>query len=680
MKSSSSHSSRRPSAPWWKRLFVPASRTARKTPGGWRQYLENPLSLVWNLLLVYAVYFVCRVVFLLANLSYFPDLTFSGLVRIFRGGLLFDTSALLYTNLLYIVLMLLPLHIKENAAYRTTTKWIFLATNALCIVANLADTVYFAYTNRRTTSTIFDEFSREGNLGSIIGRELVAHWYLTALALLLFFLLWRCYRTPQGKKTKALWTYYPVQSACLIAAVPFVVFGLRGGIGAAVRPIAVSNANQYVEHPIETALVLNTPFSLIRTIGKAVFRDPGYYKDEKELASVFDPVRMPRKDAPAFRAKNVVVLIVESLGREYIGTLNRDLDGGKYRGDTPFLDSLMAEGLTFEYAYGNGRKSIDGMPSVLSSIPMFVEPFFLTPASLNRVGGIADALGGKGYYTAFFHGAPNGSMGFEAFARATGFRHYFGRTEYEADARYGGSADFDGTWAIWDEPFLRFFCDKMSEFPQPFVTSVFTASSHHPFAIPEEYEGRFPEGTKPIHKCIGYTDHALREFFRKASHEPWFEHTLFVLTADHTNQSDHAEYQTDLGSFRVPLLFYAPGDTLLRGRSKAVAQQIDVLPTVLGYLNYDRPYVAFGCDLLHTPEEATYCVNYLNGVYQYVKGNFLLQFDGQRTVALYDYRNDPLLRKNLIGQIPIQGIMERELKAIIQQYMVRMISDRLTAG
>ena len=78
------------------------------------------------------------------------------------------------------------------------------------------------------------------------------------------------------------------------------------------------------------------------------------------------------------------------------------------------------------------------------------------------------------------------------------------------------------------------------------MTALFTASSHHPFVIPEQYKGRFKEEGLPIHKCIRYTDNALRQFFNKAKTMPWYKNTIFVITSDHTNMSDHAYYQTDL--------------------------------------------------------------------------------------------------------------------------------------
>lgn len=636
-----------------------------------KAFYASPLALCVNLLLVYVCFWLCRVVFLLVNRSYFTDLTFSHLVELFKGGLMFDTSAILYTNILYIILMLIPLHYKETGGYQRIAKIIFLVTNGAAIVMNLMDTVYFQYTNRRTTTSVFSQFGNEDNLLGIIGIELLRHWYLSLLAVLLIYGLFKFYKKPKPVQPGNLWVYYPVHLTILLLAVPLCIFGMRGGIGYDVRPITISNANQYVNRPIETAIVLNTPFSMYRTIGKKPFVNPGYFTDRKEMESLFDPVHYP-SDSTEFRPMNVVVFIMESFGKEYFGSLNKSLDQGNYKGYTPFLDSLITQSLTFEYSYANGRGSIDGMPSVLSGIPRFVESFFLTPASLNKLSSIGGELKKKGYYTAFFHGAQNGSMGFEAYARSSGFTDYFGRTEYNNDN------DFDGRWAIWDEEFFQFYADKISSFKQPFAVSLFSASSHHPFKIPERYKGVFQEGELPIHKCIRYSDYSLKRFFEKASKQPWFKNTLFVITADHTNQTDHPEYQTELGIFSVPVIFYAPSRDDLKGHKKGIAQQIDIMPTVLGYLGYDKPYISFGCDLLRTPGEQTFAVNYINGVYQFIKGKYLLQFDGVKTLAVYDFTTDKLLKNNLAGKVPEQQDMEQELKAIIQQYMERMNADQVS--
>lgn len=656
---------------------------------------SSPVAFVANMAWAYVAYGLCRVLYLAENWSVLgANLSWTSVWEMMKGAWMFDTSALLYTNALYALMMLVPWHGKEQDGWQRAAKWVYMVVNGLAIGVNLADSVYFQYTGRRTTATIFSEFSNEGNLGSIVGIELLSHWYLVAACILLIYGLSKAYVRPVGKPwRRPFGLYYTVQTLCLALFVPLCICGMRGGATTAIRPITLSNANQYVDRPADAALVLNTPFSLIRTIGKKPFVTPQYF-DQETLDDIYSPVKPPltppREEdlndtlsayspllGESERAKNIVILIVESFGREYIGGLNRQLDGGTYKGYTPFIDSLLTKSLTWEYTLANGRKSIDGMPSVLSSIPMFVEPFFVTPAATNALSGVARELANEGYHTAFFHGAENGSMGFQAFARATGFKEYYGRDEYNQDKRFNGDKDFDGTWAIWDEPFLQFYARTMTDMKEPFATAVFTASSHHPFVVPEEYADTFPKGDKPIHQCIGYTDHALRQFFETAAKQPWYERTLFVLTADHTNQSTHPEYQTALGSFSVPLILFDPSGSLPTGIRPGIAQQIDIMPTLLGLVRYDKPYVAFGKNLLTTPTEETWAVNYQNDIYQLFKGDYLIQFDGRETKAVYRFRKDPLLQRNLLDKEP-QPALEQELKAIIQSYMQRMNEDGLT--
>lgn len=635
-------------------------------------------------MLAYVAFMICRVTYAAVNWSTLgPALDGNSWYDLLCGSLLFDTSALFYLNALVLLLTLLPWHQKETPAFLQTTRIIYVLLNGAGIVANLADAVYFAYTGRRTTATVFSEFSNEGNLGSIIGTELLNHWYLLLLAFLLIWSLYRFYCQPEplaGKHVLSHTFYYVTQSLSLVLMAWLTVCGMRGGFTHAVRPITISNANQYVNHPTEAAIVLNTPFSIIRTIGKKAFEIPAYFDTEESLREVYNPEHQPT-DSLAFTPRNIVVLICESLGMEYYGSYNHHLDDGQYLGFTPFLDTLCAKSLSYERSFCNGRKSIDGMPSVLSSIPMFIEPFFLTPASLNTIGGLARSLNSKGYATAFFHGAENGSMGFEAFSRSSGFQQYYGRTEYNADPDFDGDKDFDGLWAIWDEPFLQFYCKTMTQqLQEPFMTAVFTASSHHPFNIPEQYRDTFPEGQLPMHKCIRYLDHSLRRFFEHASLQPWYQNTLFVITGDHTNQSCHDEYQTDLGLYCVPVIFFDPsGEVFTAERRKGVSQQIDIMPTLLSALHYDEPYVAFGQDLLTTPADSTWAINYNNGIYQFVSHDHLLLFDGNATTGLYDLNQDWMLQHNLLGQCDsLQNEQEQLTRAIIQDYMQRMNQDRLT--
>lgn len=631
-----------------------------------------------NMLVAYLVMMLSRVAFFVENWSTFaPYMSWQLFWNELRGALTFDTSALLYINALYLALTLLPWPGKETPRFHQGLKWLFVVTNALGVASNLVDAVYFQYTGRRSTVTVFSEFANENNIAGIFLTEFIHHWYLVLVFLALVALLWLCFTKPRRQVYgPRRWIYYAVQAVSLLALVPLAIVGIRGSVTAGTRPITISNANQYVNRPVEASVVLNTPFSMIRSIGKKPFVTPDYMPHDQMVAA-YDPVhRHPATDSLSRPGRNVVILIVESMGKEYIGSLNPDRQG--YKGYMPFVDSLLSQSLTYRYSYANGRISMDAMPSMLAGLPMMVEPFFLTPASLNDVQGLPAILDSLGYTTAFFHGGHNISMGFSAFAHSIGYQHYYGLDEYCADSRYHGMDDFDGKWAIWDEPFLQFTLDNMEHLRQPFLTTVFTASSHHPFKVPEQYEHSLQGGTLPIHKCVRYTDLALRRFFERASHQPWYRNTVFVLVADHTNQSDQPLYQTDLGLYSIPIAFFTPDGSLRpEVRTDQVAQQADITPTLLHLLGYDRPYLAFGCDLLATPAGQTWAFSYNNGIYQLVKGDLLLQFDGTRTTAVYRYRTDPMLRHNLTGREPAQPDMEHMLKAMIQQYMSRMNENRL---
>ncbi|MBR5169631.1 MAG: LTA synthase family protein [Muribaculaceae bacterium] len=654
--------------------------------------------LLWDLLVVYIAYSLCRAIFLALNWSlYSGTLTWSHGLELFGAGLLFDTPAILYTNAVIMAMFLLPLHWKERSGYYRVARWIYTIVNSIAVYMNLMDCVYFPFTGKRTTASIFAEFSNEstGEMLKIFGGQFLSHWYLVLLAALVTWAFWKLFRPHRDAESCVservdnhearldIPTYYLVQVVSLLVAIPLCIGAIRGGFTKATRPITISNANQYVNRPAETGIVLNTPFSIFRTLKKTPFVVPEYMSD-KEALTLYTPLHQPT-DTAAFTPRNVVVIILESYGKQHIGFYNKTLRNGTFQGFTPFLDSLITQGaMTYRYSYSNGRKSIEGMPSVLSSLPNFVEPLFLTPASLNAMSGLARELGeNKGYNTAFFHGAQNESMGFQAFARATGFQRYYGRDEYNADPNFHGDEDFDGTWAIWDEEFFQFFAQQMSQIQEPFMTALFSASSHDPFAIPEKYEGRFPKGERPLQQCIAYTDYALKRFFETASQQPWFNNTLFVITADHVNQQIDPFYCTTLGNYCVPIILYAPGDPSLHGYDEErVVEHIDIMPTVLAYLHYDKPYIAFGRNMLSGNANNGFALHWVPEYsgYEYVWGNYVLQFDGKDVTAAYKFRSDSTLTFNVLNSMPADTLqlMQRQMKSIIQQYMQRMNGDQLT--
>ncbi|MFN8333694.1 MAG: LTA synthase family protein [Cyclobacteriaceae bacterium] len=628
-------------------------------------------ALFLRLLLAMFLFMLCRIGFFLYNLSYFPEMTTWNFMRILWGGFWFDLTAVLYINVIILILSIIPVDLRFRAGYQTTIKVFYYILNGLALAANVMDFIYYKFTLRRTTADVFDQFENESNLFSLFFRFLIDYWYAVLFWLLLMWIMVKLYNRikVQGPLMRHRIAYYVAGVLAIPLIVGLFIGAVRGGFRHSTRPITLSNAGEYVEHPNEVSLVLNTPFAIFRTLGKTKIQKIKYFTDEKELSEVYSPVHTP-VDSSAFRADNVVVIILESFSKEFFGAFNRDKPG--YKGYTPFLDSLIQHSRTFEYSFANGRKSIDGLPSVMASIPSLGVPYVLTPFANNRINSLGNLLRDKGYHTSFFHGAPNGSMGFSSFTNLAGIDHYYGKTEY------GNDADFDGMWGIWDDKFFSFYADKLNEFPQPFMSSIFSVSSHHPFVVPEEFEGKFKGGDQPILKCIEYTDYALRRFFAKASTMPWYKNTLFVITADHVSSNIvFPESHTTWGLFSIPVIFFKPDNTLAE-RSASIAQQIDIMPSVLGRLKYDKPYVAFGHDVFDSTS-TSFAFNYRDDIYNLYEGEYLLMFDGKRTVSLYNFVKDRMLQQDIKkSDKDVAARMERKIKAIIQQYNNRMVEDKLT--
>jgi phosphoglycerol transferase MdoB-like AlkP superfamily enzyme len=606
-------------------------------------------------------------------------MTFVRFLRIAGGGLRFDLTAMIYTNMLFILVSLLPFRFIYKKAVQLPLKIIFVVTNGIAMAANIADMVYFRYTMRRTTFSFFKEFDNDNNIGHILWESISGYWYLWLLWIAVTAVLWRCYGRVNPvrseienllhKQSKVFYRLLPylVRTLILAVGIGLCVVGARGGWHTSTRPITLSNAAKYVTHQNETAIVLNTPFCIYRTLSRNNFK-PLHYFDEAALAAIYTPEHNPAPTA-AFRTDNVVVFIVESLARFHIGAMNGELP--ELSSYTPFLDSLIQHSHAFCNAFANGGKSIDAIPSVLAGIPTLEQPYVLTPYALNEVSGLGALLREKGYYTAFFHGAQNNSMGFSAIVKMLGFEHYYGRSEYNNDD------DYDGIWGIWDEPFLQFYAQQLNSFPQPFAAAVFTVSSHHPFKVPPQYKDKFPKGATPNNECVAYTDYALRRFFAVASKMAWFKNTLFVFSADHSSWCDyHQAYQNPLNQKALPIIYYHPSMEQAVMDS-SISQQIDILPTILGYLNYDRPYVAFGED--KSKGGASFAFNYSDG-YQLLYDGYLLLFDGEKTTGFYRWENRGFngLGENLCNQLPEQQEKsERLMKALLQQYNNRMIENRL---
>ncbi len=626
--------------------------------------------LAYRILLIMLLFSMCRVGFFLFNYKMFPGISLIQFIAILKGGLAFDISVIVYINMLFILLSIIPLEIRYHDIYQAIMKYIYFITNGLALTMNGMDFVYYRFVDKRATADVFKTFEHETNMVKVFFRFLVDYWPATLFALSVWFLMIYLYNKVEVKKpeTSKSFIYNAVNVTMIPLIIALAIGAARGSYKHTTHSISIGDAARYVETPRDIAIVLNTPFSFFRTFDKKALVKYEFFDTEK-LNKLYNPHYLPVQKKP-FSNENVVIIILESFAREYIGVLNRNLDGGTYEGYTPFIDSLINVSLTFDVSIANGKKSIDAMPAIIASVPSLETPYTISDYSGNQINGLPELLRRKGYYTAFFHGGPNGSMGFDSFAKVAGFNDYFGLNQYPE------KSDYDGIWGVWDEPFFRFFAGNLNRFKQPFLASIFTVSSHHPFEVPEKYKGKFKKSTAPVAEVVGYTDFALRGLFAEISKSPWFKNTLFVITADHTNESIHKEFQNNFGVYSIPIVFYKSGSDL-RGIKNRIAQQVDIMPTVLTYLNYDEEYIAFGNNLLDDSYES-FAFNTSGSDYHLYMKDHILEMIDNKPVGLFDYKKDIFLQKSILGtNQELESEMEEKLKAIIQTYNSRLIDNNM---
>ncbi|WP_309641369.1 sulfatase-like hydrolase/transferase [Flavobacterium sp.] len=628
--------------------------------------------LLYRILLAYVFYFFARILFYLFNAGLLKVDSFSDFVLLCYYGLPFDTTAILYVNVLFIVLSILPFKKNTSTGYQKFLFYLYFGMNLLAYATNFVDFIYYRFTYARTTTAVMNVIEHEVNLSKLFLSFLVDFWYIFLLFIVLSAVWIWAYKKVEvkvEKPTKNL-PYFGFSIVGFLFIALMIIGGIRGGdFKKSTRPINLLDASRHVKNIVHSDIVLNTPFAIIRTLFSNSFIKTDYAGvNEQVILEKVMPIKQYHNNPPT--KPNVVVMILESNGREYYGAFNKKSNIKDFKSYTPFLDSLAQHSMIFTNAYTNGRQSIHGMSSILAGIPSFKDAFTSSPYPKQKIESIISTLEGEGYKTSFFHGAANGSMGFLGFANILGIDNYYGRTEFNDDSQ------FDGFWGIWDEPFLQFMKHTLDKEKQPFFSSVFTVSSHEPYNIPQKYKKKFPEGDVPIHKCIAYTDYSLKRFFTEAKKSTWFNNTIFVLVADHGNTTFYKEYSRPIERFAIPIIIYKPNSQYV-GVDEDLAQQIDIYPTILDMIGYQKPFRSWGRSLLDKKTQEPFIINSTGSLYQFSKGNYICIFDGKKSLGFYD-KNDKALSNNLIAHRNADmDDLELRCKAFIQDYMERVVDQKL---
>lgn len=600
----------------------------------------------------------------LFNVKSFPDISSSELYRLFFNGLRFDINTLIIYNSPLIIMYCLPIRYKFNKIYKKIVDIIFVVTNSVAVALNLIDVIYFRWLDKRMCSELFTFIKgTEENQEGLILSFITQFWYMFLLFFILLFVIIIIMKKTKVKDSASefnlLW--YIKQSVIFLIVTVLSVVGIRGGIQP--MPIMMVTVTNYTTK--YAPLVLNTPFSILYGSISAGLEDVHFFDDE-EIEKLYTPIhknlnnnRFSHKDAEDY---NVVLIVLEGIGQEMIGYYNPDYKQSL----TPFLDSLFKESLTFD-GMSNGRRSIESLPSLMTGIPSLMSTDYPTSKyASNNIDGLGSILKRHGYKTAFLHGADNGTMNFYFTSKSNGFDDYYGRDEYNNDN------DYDGTWGIYDMPFLQYSAEILNEYEEPFAATIYLLSSHTPYSLPDDYKvPDYLSDNTPLEKTVRFVDDALSLFFKKITKYEWFDNTIFVIVSDHGNSEHYFDrYKNIKGAYQIPIAFYSP-NIIGKERVNEIAQQADINISILSLLGIKEDVFSFGRNLFDSIQEQSY-ISFLNSMYQYSDGEYFMQSDGNNMHAVYDIK-DENLSNNLIGnELYDWSDLEKKFKLRLQQYNNRM--------
>lgn len=625
----------------------------------------------YRILLAYVFYTIARLLFFFYNRNLIQIDGVTDIVSMCYHGLTFDTASILYLNLLFIVFSILPLRINHSKKYQTFLFYLYFIPNLLGYATNFVDFIYYRFNFGRSTIAALDSLKHESNKLLLLTNFLLNYWHVFILFFVISYAWIYLYKkvSVQNESSHKGITYFGTSAVGFLVIATLIIGGIRGDFKKSTRPINLIDASRDVKNVSQADVVLNTPFALIRTLFSNNFKKMNFV-DETTINKLVQPIKHYQNNPKS--KPNVVIFILESNAKEYFGSFNKNTKIPNYKGYTPFVDSLAQHSLIFTNAYANGYKSIHAMSSVLAGIPSFKDAFTSSPYPKQKTESLVSTLKSDGYSTSFFHGAPNGSMGFLGYANILGFDHYYGKNEYNNDD------DFDGVWGIWDEPFFQYFNSTISKEKQPFMTTLFSVTSHEPYQVPEKYKGKFPKGDVNIHQCIGYTDFALQQFFASAKKQAWFKNTIFVFVGDHGNTIFYDEYKKEMNKNAVAMMIYKPNSKLI-GESTAYAQQIDLYPTILDLIGYKKPFRSWGRSLVGDKKIEPFVIRYSSNLYQFMSGNYICTFDGNKVIGFYA-KNDKDLKYNLIAKRNSEmNQIELKCKAYLQDYMARVMDKKLAS-
>lgn len=547
---------------------------------------------------------------------------------VFPIGLRMDIILLSYLLFLpTLIITLLPNSLVEKSSRFLNIYFIFFLV--ILFFLELATPNFINQYDTRPNKLFVDYLIYPKEVIGMLYKSFLPSIIFTVVVLLIFTYVLIRFRT---KLFGIRFTAYRAKLMLFPLVAFLLFFGARSSL-TSIRPINASNALFSVDQ-LTNCLALNSFYTVAFAIysiknegnsekmygkmdfNEALARVKKYMNvDNKDFVdSGFPLLHLQQSDTLLEKPYNVVIILEESLGAEYVGSL-----GGLPL--TPEFDKLTKEGVLFTNLYATGTRSVRGIEAVVTGfLPSPSESVVKLSNSQTDFYSIASLLKEKGYDTSFIYGGMANFDNMASFFNGNGFDTILDEDDFKPE-----ESVFHGTWGWSDEDVMakaNAYFKSLNN--KPFVSLIFSSSNHEPFEYPDGRIEQHDAQKNTVNNAIKYADYSIGKFFELAKKEPYYKNTIFIVIADH-NTRTYGKHLVPIHKFHIPALIIGP--TIPRGQKyEKLCSQIDIQPTVLGKIGMDLVTPLPGRNLFTLPEN--------------VKGRAIMQF---HTINAFRIENEVLI-------------------------------------
>tara|TARA_B100001758_G_C18416862_1_gene620777 strand:- start:7768 stop:9627 length:1860 start_codon:yes stop_codon:yes gene_type:complete len=584
-------------------------------------------------------FFVNRIFFIVNYFDEFSKFSLNELLKIVPKSFGLDISFVAYLSIIIYILLFLIVITSNKRVHLFVSRLIYILNIFFIIVSSLIIGGEIAIYAEWGTKLNFKAISHFSNPSEVLLTATISNYItmLFASLIALFFI--------------KIYTIYVHQDFCgkissfkgllfEVVKLPFslgiFLLLLRGGWQEI--PINLSDA-YFSNNIILNDITVNSNWNLVQNVLKNQnnFKGNPYKKHSKEMIDKFFSSIKNENDSTTYilntKKPNIIFILLESWSADNIESL------GGLKGITPNFKALEREGLLFTNFYSNGWTSDQGMSSIFSSFPVFPFVSIINQTDKARkLPSINKSL--IGYHSSYFFGGQLTYGNIKGYLLSQGFNTVKDQTNFKHLP--------SGALGVHDEHMFFSFKEELKHLSEPFLSTLFTISSHSPFDFPAEHNLSFDSREDKYVNSVAYTDKCLGDFFESVKNEHWYNNTLFVIVADHSHNSPIKRRYAEKERFKIPMLFYGEVlDPYYKGSHwDVLGSHIDITPSLLAQLDIDANSYKFGHNLFNNSKIRYVPYSFPNG-YGLISNNANYAFNEGYSRQLELHGSDSLEMKKI---------------------------------